>query len=79
MPSLLSSICLCTSCQWNALLRQLGACSTVHDRFQEWQKAGVFEQLWTTGLLEYNTDIGLDLSGSPSTDASPKRPGRGGY
>ena len=50
-----------TGLQWKALPRTLGASSTVHDRFQAWRKAGVFEQLWRTGLLEYHTDIGLDL------------------
>jgi len=33
-----------TGCQWNALPRSLGASSTVHDRFQEWRKAGVFKR-----------------------------------
>ncbi len=43
-----------TGIQWNALPRSLGACSTVHDRFQEWQQAGVFEQLMKAGLVEYD-------------------------
>jgi transposase len=43
-----------TGIQWNALPRSLGACSTVHDRFQEWQQQGVFEQLMKAGLLEYD-------------------------
>jgi putative transposase len=43
-----------TGIQWNALPRSLGAYSTVHDRFQEWQQAGVFEQLMKAGLLEYD-------------------------
>ena len=34
-----------TGCQWNALPRSLGASSTVHDRFQEWRKAGVFKRM----------------------------------
>jgi putative transposase len=50
-----------TGCQWKAIPRSLGAGSTVHDRFQTWQKDGVFQALWMTGLLEYNTDIGLDF------------------
>jgi len=50
-----------TGCQWKAIPRSLGAGSTVHDRFQAWQQAGVFRELWTTGFLEYNTDIGLDF------------------
>jgi len=34
-----------TGYQWNALPRSLGASSTVHDRFQEWREAGLFEQM----------------------------------
>jgi putative transposase len=40
-----------TGCQWKALPRSLGAASTVHDRFQEWREARVFERLWQEGLL----------------------------
>ena len=50
-----------TGCQWGALPRCLGASSTVHDRFQEWSKAGVFESLWKNGLIEYDAMNGLDL------------------
>jgi len=46
--------------QWKALPRCLGAASTVHDRFQEWRAAGVFERLWQEGLIEYDTQHGLD-------------------
>ena len=42
-----------TGCQWNALPRSLGASSTVHDRFQEWRKAGVFKRMWIDGLSVY--------------------------
>jgi putative transposase len=49
-----------TGCQWNALPRSLGASSTVHDRFQEWRKAGVFKRMWIDGLSIYDkkTDLG---------------------
>lgn len=50
---------LITGCQWKALPRSLGASSTVHDRFTEWVSAGVFERLWATGLLEFDTEQGL--------------------
>src|ERR671913_423868 len=40
-----------TGIQWNALPRQMGASSTVHDRYQEWERLGFFEQLWQAGLL----------------------------
>jgi transposase len=49
-----------TGCQWKALPRSLGAGSTVHDRFQEWQRAGVFEKLWAAGLQKYDAEVGLD-------------------
>lgn len=39
-----------TGIQWNALPRELGASSRVHDRFQEWEQAGVFRALWQAGL-----------------------------
>lgn len=35
-----------TGCQWKALPRSLGASSTVHDRFQQWRKDGIFKQMW---------------------------------
>jgi len=40
-----------TGCQWKAPPRSLGAPSTVHDRFQEWRGAGVFERMWQAGLI----------------------------
>ncbi len=41
-----------TGIQWNALPRELGASSTVHDRFQEWERAsGVFKALWFSDKL----------------------------
>lgn len=44
-----------TGCQWNAL-RATGICSSsaAHRRFQEWTRAGVFEQLWALELQEYD-------------------------
>ena len=54
-----------TGCQWNALPRSLGASSTVHDRFQEWRKAGVFKQMWIDGLAmdDKKTGIRLEMAG----------------
>jgi len=43
-----------TNCAWKALPRSLGAKSTVHDRFQEWLKAGVFQRMWQAGVLTYD-------------------------
>ena len=49
-----------TGIQWNALPRELGASSTVHDRFQEWEAAGFFERLWQAGLAAYDALAGID-------------------
>ncbi len=67
-----------TGMQWKALPRCLGAASTVHDRFQQWRAAGVFERLWTSGLLEYNTDVGLDFEWQSLDGAMTKAPLGGG-
>jgi putative transposase len=48
-----------TGCQGKAIPRSLGAASTVHDRFQEWRKAGLFERIWKESLLEYDTTKGI--------------------
>jgi len=44
-----------TGMQWNAL-NATGICSSssAHRRFQEWVKAGVFEEFWRQGLLAYD-------------------------
>jgi putative transposase len=39
-----------TGIQWNALPRELGASSTVHGRFQEWEQKGFFLRLWQEGF-----------------------------
>ena len=39
-----------TGCQWKALpAERFGSASAVHQRFLEWEKAGFFEALVTTG------------------------------
>ncbi len=49
-----------TGIQWNALPREMGASSTVHERFQEWERAGFFERLWHVGLAEYEEMEGVE-------------------
>lgn len=52
-----------TGCQWNAL-SATGICSSssAHRRFQEWTRAGVFEEFWRLGLLALNALDGIDWS-----------------
>ncbi len=63
-----------TGCQWNALPRSLGASSTVHDRFQEWRAAGVFEKMWQAGVLEFDDRIGLDWEWQAADGVMTKAP-----
>jgi putative transposase len=51
-----------TGIQWNALPRELGACSTVYDRFRWWESQGFFQRLWQAGQQEYDelAEIGWD-------------------
>jgi putative transposase len=49
-----------TGCQWKALPRSLGASSTVHVRFQEWRKEGVFKRMWIDGLLVCDENNTID-------------------
>ncbi|GAC1356829.1 MAG: IS5 family transposase [Ktedonobacteraceae bacterium] len=49
-----------TGIQWNALPRELGASSTVHDRFQAWERANFFKALWQAGLSEYDELAGIE-------------------
>lgn len=65
---------LITGIQWKALPRSLGAPSTVHDRFQEWRRAGVFVKLWTTGLIEFDASAGLDWRWQALDGAMTKAP-----
>ncbi len=63
-----------TGCQWNALPRSLGAYSTVHDRFQQWREAGVFEALWREGLMQYEEQKGIQWEWQSMDGAMTKSP-----
>ncbi len=46
--------------QWNALPEEFPPSSTVHDRFQEWERQGFFLTLWRAGLEGYDEVTGID-------------------
>ena len=49
-----------TGCQWKALpAERFGSASSIHKRFLEWAKAGVFLRLWQSGLAEYDEMEGI--------------------
>ena len=64
-----------TGCQWKAL-DATGMCSgsTAHRRFQEWNKAGVFERLWAQGLAEYDELKGIEWQWQALDGALVKAP-----
>jgi putative transposase len=49
-----------TGLQWNALPRELGASTTVYDRFRAWEADGFFARLWAAGLAEVDEVAGID-------------------
>ena len=63
-----------TGCQWKAIPRSLGAPSTIHDRFQEWCKARLFQRLWKTGLIAYDDTKGLEWKWQAMDGAMTKAP-----
>jgi transposase len=64
-----------TGMQWNAL-NATGVCtsSSAHRRFQEWERAGVFQEFWRQGLLEYDEKVGIDWDFLSADGAMTKAP-----
>ena len=63
-----------TGCQWKALPREFGAPSTVHDRYQFWCEAELFQHLWEAGLLEYDALKGIEWEWQAMDGAMTKAP-----
>jgi putative transposase len=64
-----------TGMQWNAL-NASGICSSssAHRRFQEWEQAGVFHEIWRQGLLDYDEQVGIDWAWLSCDGATGKAP-----
>ena len=64
-----------TGMQWNAL-NATGICSSssAHRRFQEWEQAGVFHEIWRQGLLDYDEAVGIDWAWLACDGATGKAP-----
>ena len=58
----------------DAIFFVLRSSSTAHDRFQEWEKAGVFLKLWKAGLLKYDQAVGIDWDWLSMDGAMTKSP-----
>ena len=49
-----------TGGQWQAIPRQFGAKSTIHDRYQEWVEYGCLAHAWARLLAVYDDEVALD-------------------
>jgi putative transposase len=63
-----------TGIQWNALPRELGASSTVYDRFRWWEEQGFFQRLWQAGLQEYDELAGIGWDWQSLDSSTVKAP-----
>ncbi|MDW8327961.1 MAG: IS5 family transposase [Anaerolineales bacterium] len=64
-----------TGCQWKALDHtDLVPGSTAHDRFQEWEKAGVFLKFWQAGVERFDELRGIDWDWLSMDGAMTKAP-----
>ncbi len=64
-----------TGMQWNALdATGIANSKTAHRRFQEWERAGVFAEIWRQGLLDYDQQVGIDWSWLAGDGAMGKAP-----
>ena len=54
-----SSMCFEPGAEWKAIPPQYGSGSTLHLRFQQWERAGVWRRLWRAGLAEYDELEGI--------------------
>lgn len=64
-----------TGMQWNALdATAIANSKTAHRRFQEWERAGVFAEIWRQGLLDYDEHVGIDWSWLAADGAMTKAP-----
>src|SRR5215210_1875835 len=53
---------------------ELCSSSSAHRRFQEWEEAGVFAEIWRQGLLEYDQVVGIDWAWLAADGAMTKAP-----
>ncbi len=63
-----------TGLQWNALPREIGASTTVYDRFRVWERDGFFARLWAAGLSEFDELVGIDWQWQSLDGAMTKAP-----
>ncbi len=63
-----------TGIQWNALPREVGASTTVYDRFRLWMETGFFQRMWEAGLYEFDELVGIEWEWQSLDGAMTKAP-----
>ena len=63
-----------TGIPWRAVPRCFGPGTTLHDRFQEWAEAGVFDRVWERCLLVYDETVGIQWRWQSMDGAMTKAP-----
>ena len=63
-----------TGSQWKAMPKQFGSGSAIHAYFQEWVERGVFAELWSLALSEYDQLKGIDWKWQSMDGAMTKSP-----
>ena len=63
-----------TSCQWQALPKQFGSGPTCHRRFQQWERAGVFERIFRVLVKYYDGKRGIQWKWTSLDSATVKAP-----
>jgi transposase len=65
-----------TGCQWKAVPREFGSGSTIHARFQEWTRRGVWRRLWAEQLRRYDRERGIGWDRQSADSATVPSPPR---
>ena len=63
-----------TGCQWKLLPKEYGSGSTIHRRFQEWNRRDVFKKIWIKLLKIYDDLIGINWTWQSLDSISIKSP-----
>jgi transposase len=63
-----------TGCQWQALPKDFGSGPTCHRRFQQWERAGVFERIFKELVRYYDGRRGIQWQWTALDSATVKAP-----
>ena len=50
-----------TGCQWGMIPKHYGSKSALHEHYQRWVHAGIFEEILRIIASEYQTSVGFDF------------------